>query len=270
MALDVRTLEEFYDGRIGQVARRLIFRRIRDHWPDLTGQRVLGFGYAAPYLRPLVGEAERTIAAVPETLGRAPWGPGGRSLTVLVDEVALPFPDAFFDCLVVVHGLEAAEAQRPFLRELWRVLTPAGRLMIVAPNRTSLWAQLETSPFAHGQPYSRGQLERLLEQALFRPERWDSALFMPPFGWRRTLRTGNAWERVGHRAWPRLAGVHIVEATKSLYAPLPRGKVRRAVLRPALANGAQRYELPEMICARLRNVDGERLGRSTVDGDSLV
>jgi len=45
-------------------------------------------------------------------------------------------------------ALEAAEAQRPFLRELWRVLTPAGRLLVVAHNRASLWAQLETSPFA--------------------------------------------------------------------------------------------------------------------------
>jgi len=53
---------------------------------------------------------------------------------------------AFFDCLLVIHGLELAEAQRPFLRELWRVLTAAGRLIIVAPNRTSLWAQFETSP----------------------------------------------------------------------------------------------------------------------------
>ena len=239
MALEIRTLEEFYDSRIGQVTRRLILKRLRAGWPDLSGQRVLGFGYAAPYLRPLLGEAERVIVAMPQSLGAIPWGSGGRSLTTLVDELALPFPDSAFDCLLVVHGLETAEAQRPFLRELWRVLTPAGRLMVVAPNRASLWAQLETSPFGHGQPYSRGQLERLLEQALFRPERWDTALFMPPFGQRRTARSGQAWERIGYRVWPRLAGVHIVEATKSLYAPAPMVKARRAVLKPAMANGIQ-------------------------------
>jgi SAM-dependent methyltransferase len=244
MALDVRALEEFYDGRMGQVARRLILRRLRAHWQDLSGQRVLGFGYAAPYLRPLVGEAERVIAAVPESFGPSAWGAGGRNLTTLVDELALPFPDSFFDCLLVIHGLEVAEAQRPFLRELWRVLTPAGRLIIVAPNRASLWAQLETSPFGHGQPYSRGQLQSLLEQSLFTPEQWDSALFMPPFGWRRSVRTGNAWERIGHRAWPRLAGVHLVEASKSLYVPAPKAKARRMVLRPAMVNGVQRQVRP--------------------------
>jgi SAM-dependent methyltransferase len=241
MALDIRTLEEFYDGRIGQVARRLILTHLRARWPSLAGQRVLGFGYAAPYLRPLVGEAERTIAAIPEILGPASWGAGGRSLTTLVDELALPFPDSLFDCLLVIHGLEAAEAQRPFLRELWRVLAPAGRLIIVAPNRASLWAQMETSPFGHGQPYSRGQLGRLLEESMFRPEHWDAALFMPPFGGRRSVRSGRAWERLGHRVWPRLAGVHIVEATKSLYAPVGLVKARRrGVLKPAMAaNGVQ-------------------------------
>jgi len=247
MALDVGSLEEFYDTRMGQVARRLILRRIRAHWPDLSGQRVLGFGYAAPYLRPLVGEAERVVAALPESLGPSSWGAGGRNLTACVDELALPFPDSFFDCLLVIHGLEAAEAQRPFLRELWRVLAPAGKLMLVAPNRASLWAQLETSPFGHGQPYSRSQLQSLLEQSLFRPENWDAALFMPPFGWRRTVRGGNAWERIGHRAWPRLAGVHIVEATKSLYVPAKKTKARRMVLKPAMANGVQRQVQPSSV-----------------------
>ena len=185
----------------------------------------------------MLGEAERTIAAIPEGFGAEPWGSSGLCSTSIVDDLALPFPDAFFDAALIVHGLETAEAQRPFLRELWRVLTPAGRLLVVAPNRASLWAQLETSPFGNGQPYSRGQLERLLNQALFHPERWDAALFMPPWGRNPAFRTSRAWERVGHRAWPRLAGVHIVDATKSMYVPGLVVKKRRAVLRPAIVYG---------------------------------
>lgn len=238
MLFDSAALEAFYDSRMGQVARRLISRRLREQWPGLKGQRLLGFGYAAPYLRQFK-ECERALAAVPLSKVTAPWGVSGRVQTALVEEQALPFPDAFFDGLLVVHGLEVAESQRPVLRELWRVLQPAGRLLIVAPNRTSLWAQLETSPFGHGQPYSRGQLQRLLQQSLFIPEAWDSALYMPPFGRHRTARTGDFWERLGRRFWPRLAGVHIVAATKSLYVPVPVKEVRRAVLKPALANGTQ-------------------------------
>jgi SAM-dependent methyltransferase len=238
MPFDSAALETFYESRMGQVARRLISRRLREHWPDLTGQRLLGFGYAAPYLRQFA-ESDRALEAMPALEDVAPLTQSGRVRTALVDEQALPFPDAYFDCLLVVHGLEVAESQRPFLRELWRVLQPAGRLVIVAPNRASLWAQFETSPFGHGQPYSRGQLQRLLEQALFRPESWDSALYMPPFGRHRTARTGDFWERLGRRLWPRLAGVHIVAATKSLYVPVPAKEARRTVLKPALANRPQ-------------------------------
>jgi SAM-dependent methyltransferase len=244
MPLDSPELEAFYESRMGQVARRLISRRLRQQWPDLSGQRLLGFGYATPYLRSFA-EAERTLAAMPEAQGAIPWGTAGRVQTALIQEHALPFPDASFDCLLIVHGLETVESLRPTLRELWRVLTAAGRLIVVAPNRASLWAQLETSPFGHGQPYTRGQLERLLLQSLFRPEAWDSALFMPPFGRRRSIRTGNAWERVGHRLWPRLAGVHIVQASKSMYVPAPVREARQRVLAPAIAGSPSRADIPE-------------------------
>jgi SAM-dependent methyltransferase len=238
MSVDVPALEQFYDSRVGQVTRRLIFRRIRGAWDNVSGQRILGLGYACPYLRPFIGEAERTIAAIPEGFAITPWGTSSTVCsTAVVYGLALPFPDAFFDGVLIVHGLETAEAQRPFLREIWRVLTPAGRLLVVAPNRASLWAQLDSSPFGHGQPYSRGQLDQLLKQSLFSPERWDAALFMPPWGRNPSLRAGRAWERVGHTAWPRLAGVHLVDATKSMYVPSLTQRKRRAVLRPALAHG---------------------------------
>src|SRR5258708_21112123 len=116
MALDVHALEQFYEERIGQVARRLIFRQIREAWPNLAGQRVLGFGYAAPYLRPLVGEAERSIAAIPETLGAPAWGSGERTLTTLTDQLALPYPTSSFHCELVIHGLQTVGSQRPSLR----------------------------------------------------------------------------------------------------------------------------------------------------------
>ncbi len=244
MPLDSPELEAFYESRMGQVARRLISRRLREQWPDLSGQRLLGFGYATPYLRSFA-EAERALAVMTEAQGAVPWGASGRVQTALVNEHSLPFPDAMFDCVLVVHGLEAVESLRPTLRELWRVLTSEGRLIVVAPNRASLWAQLETSPFGHGQPYTRGQLERLLVQSLFQPEAWELALFMPPFGRSRSIRTGNAWERVGHRLWPRLAGVHIVLASKSLYLPAPVKAARRHALAPAMAGARTQSDMPE-------------------------
>lgn len=227
MPVDSQDLESFYDEPIGQVARRLIGRRLRLAWPDLRGQRLLGYGFATPYLRPLLGEAERVVALVPAEQDLAAW-PASNPLVALGEEDALPFPDAFFDRVVMVHGLETAEAMRPLMRQIWRVLAPQGRLLLVVPNRTSLWAQVERSPFAHGRPFNRGQLDRLLRQSMFVPERWDTALYFPPSRMRRLVRNGAGWERVGRRLWPHLAGVHIVDATKSLYALVPPAKVENA------------------------------------------
>jgi SAM-dependent methyltransferase len=234
MQLDARDLSDFYDEPLGQITRRMIARRVRVAWPDVRGLRVLGYGFATPYLRNFLPEAERVAALMPAQEGVVSW-PGEKQLVVLGEEDALPFPDAMFDRIMIVHGLEAAESVNALLRQVWRVLTSGGRLLLIVPNRASLWAQVELSPFAHGRPYSRGQLDRLMRDCMFLPERWDSALFLPPIRTRRLIRSGVAWERIGRSLWPRLAGVHLLEASKSLYAlpPPERVRLRRAVFAPA-------------------------------------
>jgi SAM-dependent methyltransferase len=226
--MDGRGLSGFYDSPMGQRTRRLILRRLRQFWPDLKGRRVLGYGFARPYLRAFLPDAERCIAAMPVSLDAAmPW-PKEKCLTTLTEEDALPFPDAFFDLALVVHGLEEAEGLRPLLRQLWRVLAPEGRLLIVAPNRASLWAQLERSPFGHGRPFSRTELDQLLRGAMFVPERWQHALYAPPIASRALTGSGAGWEKFGGRFFPALGGVHIAEASKSLYAPATPVRTRAA------------------------------------------
>jgi SAM-dependent methyltransferase len=217
--MDGRGLSEFYDSPMGQRTRRLILRRLRQFWPSPKGRRVLGYGFTRPYLRAFLPEAERCIAAVPVSLGAVPAWPKEKCLTTLTEEDALPFPDAFFDLALVVHGLEEAEGLRPLLRQLWKVLAPEGRLLIVAANRASLWAQLERSPFGHGRPFSRTELDQLLRGAMFVPEQWQQALYAPPVANKALVSSGTGWEKFGGRFFPALGGVHIVEASKSLYAP---------------------------------------------------
>ncbi|HEX3429865.1 MAG TPA: methyltransferase domain-containing protein [Rhizomicrobium sp.] len=218
-----KDLQAFYEEPIGQVARRTIFRRVRQAWPDVHGLRFLGYGYAVPYLRPFLGEAERVAALVP---AQHELESADLPFVAVGEEDAWPFVDSLFDRILVVHGLESAESVRPVLRQIWRVLAPGGRVVCVVPNRASLWAQIEYSPFAYGRPFSRSQIAHLLKESMFAPEGWDSALYFPPLRSRRLVRSGAAWERIGKRCWPTLAGVHIVEATKSLYALAMPEKVR--------------------------------------------
>ena len=216
--MDARALSQFYKSTLGQRSRRLIFTRLRRIWPHVKGLRVLGYGFALPYLPPFLSEAERVIAVSPAEMGVFSW-PAGRRLTTLAEEDALPFPDAFFDRVLVVHGLEGAQSLRVLLRQLWRVLAPEGKLLVVAPNRASLWAQVERSAFATGRPFSRTELDALLKSALFEPEVWSHALFAPPFKSRALVGSGAGWDRIGGKFFSGLGGVHLVEARKSLYAP---------------------------------------------------
>ena len=148
----------------------------------------------------------------------------------------LPFPDLVFDRILIIHGVEPVDQDARLLREVWRVLKDDGRILVVAPNRTGLWAHADSTPFGQGRPYSRLQLQRLLATAMFRPEAQDSALFTPPNRSRGVMRTASAWEAVGHAMLPDFAGVIIMEAVKDTYAALPtHAPARRLVVAPEAA-----------------------------------
>ena len=221
MHLDAIDLKDFYAGPLGHVVRRLLGGRLRACWSDIKGARVFGLGFAAPYLAPFRGEALPLGALMPAEQGAIPWPERGMSLSVLVDATELPLADESADRILLVHMLEWSEKSRVLLRELWRVLAPNGRLLVIVPNRRGLWARVDTTPFGHGSPFSRSQLAKLLKEAMFSPEDWQYALYMPPFNWRILLRWPLFWERLGLVLWPAFSGVIMVEATKQVYAALP-------------------------------------------------
>ncbi len=245
---DVVDLRDFYETQLGAMARRMIGRGVRSMWPEVKGQRILGLGYATPYLRQFLNEAERTLAFMPASKGVLHWPSEGRGLTALVDEAELPLPDLSIDRVLLVHGLESSEYQRDMLREAWRVLTGEGRLLIVAPNRGGIWARLERTPLGWGQPYSAAQLSRLLRDNMFTPTRSRRALYIPPLRTRALQRSAQAWERIGSRWFPTFGGVVLVEAGKQLYASnlqVERKRFRRPIVvsfprpaRPATSGGA--------------------------------
>jgi SAM-dependent methyltransferase len=233
MSQEVHGLGEFYSSAAGRVTARLLRARLAALWPTLPGMSVLGLGYASPYLRLWRGEAARCVALIPGQLRPWRWPRREPSRTARGAEDALPFPDLCFDRVLLVHGLENAENARRLLRETWRVLKDDGRLIVAVPNRLSLWAQLESTPFGHGQPYSPVQLEALLRRQLFRVARRDAALFVPPFGVRRPLRVAAGWERIGARLYPRFPGVMLLEAEKDIFAAVPvsdKARPRRVVV----------------------------------------
>lgn len=231
MYVDVVDLRNFYTSHLGKVAQRTVRKQIRSIWSDVRSCAVLGLGYSVPFLTPFRQEAERLVALMPAGQGVTRWPDEGPGLSALVDDVTLPLPDSSFDRILLTHAIENAESVRPLLRDIWRVLTPEGRLMVVVPNRRGLWASTERTPFGHGRPYSRFQLNRLLNECMFAPGNPTMSLYVPPFSWRFMLKSAEAWERTGHWVWPGFSGIIIIEATKRVYGATP-VQARRRLLRP--------------------------------------
>src|SRR5688572_16420755 len=104
--MDVVDLREFYASPLGHASRRLIARRIRSRWSDVSGATILGLGYATPYLDQFRQEARAALGFMPAEQGVVHWPAEGNSATALVDEVELPLVDSSVDFVLVAHGLE--------------------------------------------------------------------------------------------------------------------------------------------------------------------
>ncbi|MDX1737419.1 MAG: methyltransferase domain-containing protein, partial [Alphaproteobacteria bacterium] len=179
MWLDVVDLNGFYRSRLGKVARHFIKRQIHELWPDVTGDNVVGLGYATPYLKQFDKQAARTLAVMPAQQGVTHWPREKPNRVSLADESALPFADYSVDRLLLVHALENAENLQQMMRECWRVLAGNGRMIIVVPARKGFWARRDISPFGIGKPYSIRQLQKLLKQTQFEPQQEARALYLP-------------------------------------------------------------------------------------------
>lgn len=233
MHLDVLDLRTFYyRTRLGRTAQRAIRDQVLRMWPDAKGMNVVGFGFAAPLLRPYLTTARRVISLMPGQQGVMPWPAGMPNVSVLCEGRLWPLENDSVDRLIVLHGLETGEDPIGLLDECYRVLAPEGRGLFIVPNRAGLWSRRDVTPFGFGRPYSLGQLEAMLAAIGLSPRRHAAALFHPPSTQSFWLKTSAFWEKLGRRVSNRFAGgVLIVEVTKQVPAP-PRNGLPEAIRRP--------------------------------------
>jgi SAM-dependent methyltransferase len=236
MTPDVTQLIEFYKSPLGQLVRRLLRRRVEELAGDVTGKRVLGLGFATPYLGFALQPAERVLAFMPARQGACLWPPGKPSLSVLCDPLELPLTDAAVDLVIAVHLVEHVADAEELMRELWRVCAPDAELIVVAPRRRGLWSTRDNTPFGIGHPYSRGQMERLLRAHSFEVKSIREALYLPPSHRRIILKSAQLFERFGPFFGPALSGVIVARARKKLFPAIARRKrLERFVRLPGMA-----------------------------------
>ena len=153
-----------------------------------------------------------------------------RAVDLLTEPVALPFPAASLDLLVLPHTLELSIDPHAALREVERVLVPEGRVVISGLNPTSLWGLRQRRARLY-QRLGRGNLylpdvgefigyRRLRDWLRLLNFEVESARFGC---YRPAVRTAHWLERfgwmdpLGERWWPILGAAYFLVAVKRVH-----------------------------------------------------
>ncbi len=230
MSILTSELQEFYKSDIGIITQNVLQNHINAFWQLNHGLRILGCGYATPYLDPYLYKSERVISMIPRGQGCVVYPEDSNNIVFSSDTDRMPIESSSIDRIIIIHHLEHCRDLRATIRELWRVLKASGRLLVIAPNRTGMWARADISPFAHGMPFTTSQLCAHFKDNLLVPEKHIGALFVPPFpNSPIMMRSANMIEKMGGRIIPFVAGVHILEVSKQIYASVNNGGTGSAV-----------------------------------------
>lgn len=224
-------LRRFYASEIGQIVQSTLSRQIADFWPETRNMRVLGCGYTTPYLKPFLENSERVLAMNSFDENTHAWPHDSKNLLFSSENLKMPIEHASVDRVLIVHHLEYSANLLGQMREIWRVLKPNGRVLIIVPNRMGAWAHADWSPLGHGTPFTFTQLNTCLKDGMFSIENHTGALFMPPIPDSPVvMNSASMFEKLGHSILPFVAGVHIVEASKQIYASIDKTGTGSAVL----------------------------------------
>ena len=143
-------------------ARRTILEHAVDRFVGDTA-RALTIGVGATREAEMPAKRTRLVA-----IDRAPINPDcvEFSLATQADALALPFSDHAFDAVFIFDVLEHIDDDDLALKEIQRVLTPEGRLLITVPAFMLLYGRQDVVS-EHKRRYRRAPLVRLLEGAGF-------------------------------------------------------------------------------------------------------
>ncbi len=232
---DISDLEHYYTTPLGQHQARMTAQRLLPLLPKHFGGDMACFGYVVPMLPALSPYAalQKAPIVLPHTQGAC--GYAGR--TGLVDATLLPIASNSVGLAIGMHWLEYVPAPHA-IREMARILTPSGTLILVVSNRLSRWTGQENTPSGCGAAFLRRRLKNLLRQAGLAVTDTTGAGFTPPLPEALFYKVAPWCERWGSLLWSRCAQSHIIVARKQVFtaaAPLLRKKSLRYTLRPQVS-----------------------------------
>ncbi len=219
--MDIVALREFYASPMGRMAAGVLLKAVRRVWPDCAGDELATLGFALPFFSSFGKDCKQIIPMMPGYQGAMAWPSSSANRMMLVNERRLPLPPESLNRMLVLHTLENSRATGKLLEEIWRVLTPGGRALLLVPNRRGIWAQAAATPFGCGQPYTLQQLGKRAGAKRFTLVSYRTCLFTPPLSRRWFMRFSPVLEWLGEMLLPESGGVILMELEKQIYASIP-------------------------------------------------
>ncbi|MFW0776715.1 MAG: class I SAM-dependent methyltransferase [Rickettsiales bacterium] len=234
---DVSSLKQFYASPLGESSGVLLRDNIAGLWPEAKDEVLLCVGYATPYIERYQSQATLAVC-MPSGQGAVYWPPSANNHVFMAHDSELPITESSVNRVLLAHALENSEQLSLVMQELWRVLTPGGRVLALVPNRMGMWSRSPRSPFGYGRPFSMTQLRELFTQNDFTITRTSSALFVPPTYLKFVWRIASKFEKVGRLLCPFFGGVLLIEAEKQIHGAISQPAVARGYRVPAATKPA--------------------------------
>jgi SAM-dependent methyltransferase len=217
--------------------------RLRTLWPQLYGAVAVQLGHVGG--RDLM---DACLAPKRYVVDLPPFETPSLTSAVYAEVDALPFDTRSVDLALLPHTLEFAADPHQVLREVQRVLTPQGYVVLFGFNPVSLWGLWRVGLKHRGRMPWCGHFIQLL-----RVKDWLKLLgfelvhgkmlyYRPPLSNEALMDRLYFLDKIGDRWWPMAGAVYFVVAQKRVLAMTPlRPKWRaRPVVGDALAQPAGR------------------------------
>lgn len=154
-----------------------------------------------------------------------------RAVDLLAEPVALPFPEASLDLLVLPHTLELSIDPHAALREVERVLVPEGRVVISGLNSASLWGLRQWRARLYqrlgkgtlylpdvGEFIGYRRLRDWLRLLSFEVESAKFGCYRPAVRSAQWLERWRVMDPLGERWWPIFGAAYFVVAVKRVHS----------------------------------------------------
>lgn len=171
---------------------------------------------------------------------------GQNAITLPCECAELPLESDSVDIVVALHTLEFCNHPHNCLREMQRVLTPNGQLLIVGFNPYSLKGvsqrirgALGNSLWRNRRPVSQYRLTDWLHLVGCKVEQFDYIYPLPPWGGGRTQRVAVALDKALHYQRLPVGSVYLAHAIKqvpNIRRPVRRLTPRRSLIGLGVAN----------------------------------